>query len=139
MRTIILLFLSLITLNLTYEIDSSIKEKIQCLITNEVLYENAMDIYEIIKTKNVKKIIEAILGAYPIIKKEVFKCLKKEVKFFSSLRNLEETKKRRIPSKCEQMCFGSCSHIFKFFEYFECAETCVKDKCKKNIYVFNLD
>ena len=42
MKTIILLFLSLITLNSTYKIDSSIKEKIQCLITNDVLYEYAI-------------------------------------------------------------------------------------------------
>lgn len=136
MKTLILLFLSLITLNSTYKIDSSIKEKIQCLITNDVLYKYAIGIYETIKTKNVNKIIEIILEAYPIIKEEVSKCLKKELKFLSSLRSLEETKERYIPSKCEQKCFGSCSHIFKYFEYYKCAKACIEEKCKKDIHIY---
>ena len=57
MKTTILLFV-IFSLISSSKIENSVIEKIQCLITNEVLYEYVVDIYEIIQTKDVIKIIE---------------------------------------------------------------------------------
>ena len=129
MKTSILLF-TIFSLISASKVETSVIEKIQCLITNEVLYEYAVDIYEIIKTKDVVKIIEALVEAYPIIKEEVLKCWNKDVELFSNMRFLEE-QKRYIPSKCESDCYGSCSHIFKYFEYYKCSMACIEKNCKK--------
>jgi hypothetical protein len=56
MKTSILLF-TIFSLISASKVETSVIEKIQCLITNEVLYEYAVDIYEIIKTKDVVKIM----------------------------------------------------------------------------------
>ena len=45
------------------------------------------------------------------------------------MRTLEE-QKRYIPSKCESDCYGSCSHIFKYFEYYKCSMACIEKNCK---------
>ena len=129
MKTSILLF-TIFSLISASKVETSVIEKIQCLITNEVLYEYVVDIYEIIQTKDVIKIIEALIEAYPIIKEEVLKCLNNEL--FSNMRNLKE-EKRYIPSECESKCYcyGSCSHIKKYFEYYKCAKACIDKNCKK--------
>ena len=129
MKTSILL-LTIFALISASKVESSVIEKIQCLITNEVLYEYAVDIYEIIKTKDVVKIIEALIEAYPVIEEEVLKCWNKDFDLFFHMRTLEE-QKRYIPSKCESDCYGSCSHIKKYFEYYKCAKTCIEKNCKK--------
>ena len=128
MKTSILLF-TIFSLISASKVDTSVIEKIQCLITNEVLYEYAVDIYEIIKTKDVVKIIEALVEAYPIIKEEVLKCWNQDFELFLNMRSLDE-KKRYKPSKCESDCYGSCSHIFKYFEYYKCSMACIEKNCK---------
>ena len=128
MKTSILLF-TIFSLISASKVDTSVIEKIQCLITNEVLYEYVVDIYEIIKTKDVVKIIEALVEAYPIIKEEVLKCWNQDFELFLNMRALDE-KKRYKPSKCESDCYGSCSHIFKYFEYYKCAMACIEKNCK---------
>ena len=127
MKTTILLFV-IFSLISSSKIENSVIEKIQCLITNEVLYEYVVDIYEIIQTKDVIKIIEALIEAYPISKEEVLKCLNNEL--FSNMRNLKE-EKRYIPSECESKCYGNCIHIKKYFEYYKCAKACIDKNCKK--------
>ena len=129
MKTSILLF-TIFSLISASKVDTSVIEKIQCLITNEVLYEYVVDIYEIIKTKDVVKIIEALVEAYPIIKEEVLKCWNQDFELFLNMRSLDE-KKRYKPSKCESDCYGSCSHIFKYFEYYKCSMACIEKNCKK--------
>ena len=128
MKTSILLF-TIFSLISASKVETSVIEKIQCLITNEVLYEYAVDIYEIIKTKDVVKIIEALVEAYPIIKEEVLKCWNQDFELFLNMRALDE-KKRYKPSKCESDCYGSCSHIFKYFEYYKCSMACIEKNCK---------
>ena len=128
MKTSILLF-TIFSLISASKVETSVIEKIQCLITNEVLYEYAVDIYEIIKTKDVVKIIEALVEAYPIIKEEVLKCWNQDFELFLNMRSLDE-KKRYKPSKCESDCYGSCSHIFKYFEYYKCSMACIEKNCK---------
>ena len=129
MKTTILLFV-IFSLISSSKIETSVIEKIQCLITNEVLYEYAVDIYEIIKTKDVVKIIEALVEAYPIIKEEVLKCWNQDFELFFNMRTLDENKRYK-PSKCEADCYGSCSHIFKYFEYYKCSMACIEKNCKK--------
>jgi hypothetical protein len=73
MKQSIFIFFVLFALTSTNKVESSIVEKIQCLITNEVIYEYVVDIIEIVKTKDVPKIIEALLEAYPVIEEEVLK------------------------------------------------------------------
>ena len=130
MKATLLLFFALISLSTTHKVESTVIDKIQCLITNEVLYEYAVDIYEIIKTKDVIKIIEALVEAYPVVEEEVLKCWNKDVELFSNMRFLEE-QKRYIPSKCESDCYHSCVDIFKYFEYYKCAMACIEKNCKK--------
>ncbi len=94
MKATLLLIFSLICLSSTHKVESTVIDKIQCLITNEVLYEYAVDIYEIIKTKDVVKIITALVEAYPVIQEEVLKCWNKEVALFSTMRDLAVEKKK---------------------------------------------
>ena len=130
MKVEFVLILALLTLSSTQKIESSMIEKIQCLITNEVIYEYIVDIYEIIQTKDASKIISALIEAFPILKEEVLKCWNKEILLFSEMRQLylQENKK---PSPCESKCWGSCNHIFKYFEYYKCAIECIEKNCKK--------
>ena len=128
MKAILLLIFALISVSSTHNVESTLIDKIQCLITNEVLYEYAIDIYEIIKTKDVVKIITAIVEAYPIVKEEVLKCWNKEVALFSTMRDLAVEKKK--PTECESKCWGSCMHIKNHFKYVVCAEDCIKKNCK---------
>jgi DNA polymerase II small subunit/DNA polymerase delta subunit B len=127
MKTSILLF-TIFSLISASKVETSVIEKIQCLITNEVLYEYAVDIYEIIKTKDVVKIITALVEAYPVIQEEVLKCWNKEVALFSTMRDLAVEKKK--PTECESKCWGSCMHIKNHFKYVVCAEDCIKKNCK---------
>ena len=128
MKTSILLF-TIFSLISASKVETSVIEKIQCLITNEVLYEYAVDIYEIIKTKDVVKIITALVEAYPVIKEEVLKCWNKEFVLLSRMRDLAVEKRK--PTECESKCWGSCMHIKNHFKYVVCAEDCIKKNCQK--------
>ena len=129
MKATLLLFFALISLSTTHKVESTVIDKIQCLITNEVLYEYAVDIYEIIKTKDVVKIITALVEAYPVIKEEVLKCWNKEFVLLSRMRDLAVEKRK--PTECESKCWGSCMHIKNHFKYVVCAEDCIKKNCQK--------
>ena len=141
MKQSVFIFFVLFALTSTNKVESSIVEKIQCLITNEVIYEYVVDIIEIVKTKDVPKIIEALLEAYPVIEEEVLKCWNKELLLLSPMRDLaakgeKPAKKKFVPEKrkpteCESNCYGSCMHIKKHFEYAKCADDCIKEKCKQ--------
>ena len=83
MKSSLLIFIAFLSLTLSNKLDSSIIPKIQCSVNNDVLYDYQVDFIEIVKTKDFKTILEALKEAYPIVKEEILKCLKKEIELFS--------------------------------------------------------
>ena len=136
MKSSLLIFIAFLSLTLSNKLDSSIIPKIQCLINNDVLYDYLVDFIEIVKTKDFKTIIEALKEAYPIVKEEILKCLKKEIELFSAKKK-DPKKKPLTPTqtpeekKCIGDCYRGCAHIKKHFEYVMCADDCIKKNCKK--------
>ena len=128
-----ILFLVLLTFISTAKVDNNFVDKIKCLITNEVIQKTVVDFIEIVKTKDVPKIIKALFEGYSVIEKEVLKCWNNEPLLLSpkqtkTKKPLPEKKKR---TECEKKCYGDCIHIKKYMEYVLCAEDCIKKKCKE--------
>ena len=127
-----ILFFVLLTFISTAKVENNYVDKIKCLFTNEVIQETVVNFIEIVKTKDVTKIIKALFEDYPVIEKEVLKCWNNEPLLLSP--KPTKTKKplpeKRKPTECESKCYGDCMHIKKHIEYALCAEDCIKKNCK---------
>jgi hypothetical protein len=132
MKTPILFFV-LLTFISTSKVETNIVEKVYCLLTNEEIKLYVVDLIETIKTKDVPKILNALLEGYNVLKNEIEKCWNNEPLLLSPAKKKKTPTlpEKRKPTECESNCYGSCMHIKKHFEYAKCADDCIKEKCKQ--------
>ena len=69
--------------------------------------------------------------AYPIVKEEILKCLKKEIELFSPKKKTLTPTQTPEEKKCIGDCYIEFAPIKKHFEYVICADDCIKKNCKK--------
>ena len=131
MKTPILFFV-LLTFISTSKVETNIVEKVYCLLTNEEIKLYVVDLIETIKTKDVPKILNALLEGYNVLKNEIEKCWNNEPLLLSPAKKKKTPTlpEKRKPTECESKCYGDCMHIKKHIEYALCAEDCIKKNCK---------
>ena len=126
-----ILFFILLTFISTAKVENNFVDKIKCVISNEVIKKTVVDFIEIVKTKDVPKIIKALLEDYTVIEKEVLKCWNKEPLLLSPKKTKKPLPEKKKPSECVSKCYRGCAHIKKYFEYAICADECIKKNCKE--------
>ena len=95
---------------------STIQDTITCIIQNKRIIEELEEIINIIKAKDLNKLIFEIYKAIPIIKEELMKCLDNEPILKAGCR-YEEQYKNCLINSCEYM------------EQYECIEYCFRKYC----------
>ena len=131
MKTPILFFI-LLTFISTSKVETNIVEKVYCLLTNEEIKLYFVDLIETIKTKDVPKILNALLEGYHLLKNEIEKCWNNEPLLLSPAKKKKTPTlpEKRKPTECESKCYGGCMHIKKHIDYALCAEKCIKENCQ---------
>ena len=104
MKTPILFFI-LLTFISTSKVETNIVEKVYCLLTNEEIKLYFVDLIETIKTKDVPKIIKALMEGYDILKNEIEKCWNNEPLLLSPAKKklLYQKKKNELNVKKNAM------------------------------------
>ena len=129
MKTPILFFV-LLTFISTSKVETNVFEKVYCLLTNEEIKIYVVDLIETIKTKDVPKIIKALMEGYNILKNEKKKCWNNEPLLLSPAKKKTPLPEKKKRTECEKKCYRDCIHIKKYMEYVLCAEDCIKKNCK---------
>jgi len=128
MKKCILIIISILSIVSCNKFKSSLIPKIQCLIKNEAIDKFMINLIELIKSKNVSKIISSLIKEYPNLEKEIFKCWNDiDIKLLFPMKIL----KKKPFYKCVGNCYSRCSKIKKYFEYVICADECIEKNCNK--------
>ena len=99
-----LLFLALIAYGNCF--DFSV---ITCIITNQNIQKQAINIYKAIQTKDITKIITTVISAYFSVKDDVEQCLEPK----PALRAAAECVRPELYSRCREKCKGMLHMICK--------------------------
>ena len=82
---------------------------ITCIITNENIQQQAINIFKAIKTKDIPTIISTVISAYFSIKDDVMNCLEPK----PALRATAECQKPELYARCKEKCTGMLHMICK--------------------------